>query len=88
MFWIDLFITLADFVEEIWFGKKYGFGSFLWGCVSSVCFIFTVMFFYFDLNVLGAIGILGFIVCSGCSIYRAVRDIRKKSIDQVAKETK
>lgn len=77
MFVIDFFLMIADMIDEVRFGKRVGFGGFLWGAGSVLCLIFAVLFFRFQLNAFGAIGLVGMVACLVCSIVRTWRDIVK-----------
>ena len=86
MFVIDLFITLADLCEEIRFGKRYGFGSLLWGMASFVFLVLAVVFLHLEWKVLGIPAILGAAICFFCSCRRAWRDMRKKHIESTKEQ--
>ena len=87
MFIIDLFLSIADLIDDIRFGKRYGFGSFLWGLASSVCLLFAALFFYLEWKVLGILAVLAMIICGICSCCRVVRDMRKKATESAEEKT-
>jgi hypothetical protein len=87
VFLIDLFLSIADFFDEIRFGKRYGFGSFLWGLASSICLLLAALFFYLEWKALGILAVLAMIICGICSCCRGVRDMRKKATESVEEKT-
>ena len=84
MFVIDLFITLAGLCEEIRFGKRYGFGSLLWGMAFFAFLVLAVVFLHLEWKVPGILAILGAAICFFCSCRRAWRDMRKKETESAA----
>ena len=86
MFVIDLFTMLADLCEEIRFGKRYGFGSLLWGMAFFAFFVLAVVSLHLEWKVLGIPAILGAAICFFCSCRRAWRDMRKKHIESTKEQ--
>ena len=87
MFLIELFGMIADAMDGICFGKRYGFGSFLWSIVSFVCLCLAGLFFSLKWKVPGVLAILGAIICFICCGCRVVRDIRKKETESAEEKT-
>ena len=78
MFIIDFFLMIAELFDDIRFGKRYGFGSFLWSMASFVCLCLVGVFFSLKWKLLGVLAILGAVICFICCGCRVVQDIRKK----------
>ena len=87
MFIIDWFLSIADFIEEIRHGKRYGFGGFLWKLATFVCIFLAVLFFYLEWKIPGILAIGGTVVCFVCSCCRSVRDVRKKATESAGEKT-
>ena len=85
MFFVDLLSIFADLCDDIRFGKRYGFGSFLWSVASFLCLCLAGLFFSLKWKLLGVLTILGAVICFICCGCRTVRDVRKKRTE-TAKE--
>ena len=82
MWLVDLFIGFVDMILNIQFGKRFGWGRFLWDLAAVACLAVAVIFFVADMIVLGVIGIIGVVACSVMSSRRVWRDIRSKREQQ------
>jgi len=78
MVFVDIFLAIADMIDDVRFGKRYGFGSVLWllGCLA--CVFMIVFGFGKGLAILGAIGIVGTVLCFVLFIRRRILDIKQK----------
>lgn len=77
MWIIDLFLSIADFCEDIRWGKRFGFGSVVWGWLWFLCSIATYFLFCFDLYVFAVIGGILAVICFVCTLRRGWQEIKK-----------
>ncbi|MBE6941929.1 MAG: hypothetical protein E7455_06595 [Ruminococcaceae bacterium] len=88
MWLVDLFMGFVDMILNIQFGKRFGWGSFLWDLAAVACLAVAVICFVADMVILGVIGIIGVVACSVMSSRRVWRDIRSKREQQKREEEK
>ena len=74
----DAFLEIADFIEDMRFGKRYGFGSFLWELACLVCLFVAVFSFSGGWYILGIISAVATVLCFVFSIRRCILDIKQK----------
>lgn len=82
MWLLDLFCKITDVIVDIWWGKRYGWGSVLWDLAAGACFVVTAIFFVADLIIPGIIGIIVSVFFATLSWRRLQRDIRRKREQQ------
>jgi MFS superfamily sulfate permease-like transporter len=82
MWLLDLFFKITDVIVDIWWGKRYGWGSVLWDLAAGACFVVTVIFFVADMIIPGIIGIIVSVFFTILSGRRLQRDIRRKREQQ------
>ena len=78
MWVVELIMEILSFCDDIRFANRYGWSGFLWGLAASVSAAVTYLFFYFDLVILGVVGVIGTIACLVIGIRQIGQDIRKK----------
>ena len=86
MWLMDLIFKIVDTILDIWFGKRYGWGSVLWDLAAGACYVVTVIFFVADMIIPGIIGLIVSIFFATLSWRRMLRDIRSKR-EQHKRET-
>ena len=82
MWLMDLIFKIIDLIVDIWFGKRYGWGSFLWNLAAGACYVVTVIFFVTDRIIPGIIGFIVSACFATLSWRRLQRDIRRKKEQQ------
>ena len=78
MWIVELIMYILSFCDDVRFGNRYGWGSFLWSLAATACAVVTYLFFYFDFVVLGVIGVIGTVACFVIGIRWTWQDVRKK----------
>lgn len=71
---LEVLFGAVDLITDVEFGRRFGYGSFLWKVAGIICLFLTALFFYLDVVALGVIGIVGIVICLVFSIRCSWRD--------------